>query len=233
MLFVAFFSNSRWRLWVSATRLPSYLFWVVSLLWLWNARGCSGGNSRLSCLLRCGGRYFLDQKVGWEYRKSGRKFKTAPRDRTTARPFVLRPGRSVATASPVARASFSILFRFQVADFNLFFSFFSLRHFQFLLSLVSFSYVEVFENCSGEEQPSFIPARVWGAVFFWSRNRETNIKAALRGIEPSCTKSTYLRCGLLLGCRGVERSNSAGASGCWRQQLRRPWHLFSVSDPGL
>jgi len=79
----------------------------------------------------------------------------------------LRMRRAIAAASPVARASFGIFFRFQVADFDFFlgfFGFFSLCHFQFLLSLVSFSYVEVFGNCSGEEQPSFIPALVWRAV---------------------------------------------------------------------
>jgi len=43
-----------------------------------------------------------------------------------------------------------------------------------LLSLVSFSYVEVFENCSGEEQPSFIPAQVWGVVLL-SANRITKL----------------------------------------------------------
>ena len=61
-------------------------------------------------------------------------------------------------------SSFGIFFRFQITDFDLLVGFFSLCHFQLLLSLVSFSYVEVFENCSGEEQPSFIPARVSRAV---------------------------------------------------------------------
>jgi len=63
---------------------------------------------------------------------------------------------------------YSVAFRFQIPDFDFFlgsFGFFSLCHFQFLLSLVSFSYVEVFENCSGEEQPSFIPVRVGSGIF--------------------------------------------------------------------
>ena len=34
------------------------------------------------------------------------------------------------------------------------------------------------------------------------------------------------------GC-GLERCDPAGASGYWCFGLRRPWRLFSVSDPGL
>ena len=77
--------------------------------------------------------------------------------------------RAIAATSPVARAPFGVLFRFQIPHFNLFlgfFGFFSLCHFQFPLPFVSISCVEVFENCSGEEQLPWIPALVWAAVFF-------------------------------------------------------------------
>ena len=75
--------------------------------------------------------------------------------------------RAIAAAGSIVSA-LGIFFRFQIPDFDFFlgpFGFFSLCHFQFLLSLVSFSYVEVFENCSGEEQPSFIPVRVGSGIF--------------------------------------------------------------------
>jgi hypothetical protein len=123
-----------------------------------------GGTAASHACSGVGGGTFLIKKLGESRESRAGNLRRRRGIEPKTRPFVLRPGRSVAAASPVARASFGILFRFQVADFDLLFGFFSLCHFPFLLSLVSFRYVEVFENCSGEEQPSFIPARVSGAV---------------------------------------------------------------------
>ena len=50
--------------------------------------------------------------------------------------------RAIAATSPVARAPFGVLFRFQIPHFNLFFGFFSLFHFHSSVLFVSFSNTE-------------------------------------------------------------------------------------------
>jgi len=50
--------------------------------------------------------------------------------------------RAIAATSPVARAPFGVLFRFQIPHFNPFFAFFSLFHFYSSVLLVSFSNIE-------------------------------------------------------------------------------------------
>jgi hypothetical protein len=59
---------------------------------------CSGGNSRLSYLLGCGGRYFFDQEIG-----------TANAQTLAVWPDRRRP----------AEPAFRILLRFQIPDFDL------------------------------------------------------------------------------------------------------------------
>jgi len=97
---------------------------------------CSGGNSRLSYLLRCGGRSFFDQEV-WSLNlelhygiEPTVRLLTSP----DARHLVAAIAPTWAIAGVATRgdsAALSIFFWFQIPDFDLFFGFFSLCHFIF------------------------------------------------------------------------------------------------------
>ena len=104
-----------------------------------------GRNSCLGYLLWCGRRYFFDQEI--------LEKQTAPGSGTEARVFKLGTLQAAATATPTsAGGALGILFRFQIADFNLFFlvslvalvSFLCATLFCFLL--LSFSSGERFSN---------------------------------------------------------------------------------------
>jgi hypothetical protein len=108
---------------------------------------CSGGNSRLSCLLGCGGRYFFDQEIGWEEDCSGeeqppltpiecegrwffeicRKIWLGPPD-----PGLLISATSLLLGALSAhhKTAFGVFSRLQIPDFDRFFGFFSLSHFK-------------------------------------------------------------------------------------------------------
>ena len=89
--------------------------------------------------------------------------------------------------------------------------------FSFFFSLASFSYVGVFENCSGEEQPSFISARGVEAVILISESRITDTKPHYESNHHAAPRA---RIPVDLGWGGrlercdSERCDSAGASGC-------------------
>ena len=98
---------------------------------------CSGGNSRLSYLLGCGGRSFFDHE--------DLRYKAALRDRTnSAAPLFLTLSLAVTLVNALMLGSLAIdtragrdstalgiFFRFQVSDFDRLLGFFSLCHFIF------------------------------------------------------------------------------------------------------
>jgi hypothetical protein len=129
-----------------------------------------GRNSRLGYLLWCGGRSFLIKKF----------WKNRPRqgDGTEARVFKLR----VATPAPYAgatappadgRGALGILFRFQIADLNLFFfgffgcsGFFFLCHFVFPFCWFRSAALNAFQTLFWGRTAAATPARVWKALMF-------------------------------------------------------------------
>jgi hypothetical protein len=92
---------------------------------------CSGGNSRLSYPLGCGGRSFFDQEIGWEVGRLGGGGSWRIGSKTTAFGVFFRlAARGGGTPSGGGRpgSSFGVFFRFQVTEFDLLFGFFSLCH---------------------------------------------------------------------------------------------------------
>jgi hypothetical protein len=99
------------------------------------------------------------------------KKQTTPRDGTEVRVFKLTATDATATATPAsAGGALGILFRFQIADFNLFFfgcsGLFSLCHFVFLLCWFRFAAFNAFQTLFWGRTAAATPARVWKALMF-------------------------------------------------------------------
>ena len=98
---------------------------------------CSGGNSRLSYLLGCGGRSFFDQKRADKSRTTGLNQRCGPLILSLAslvNGLLVTLGDSDVAESIAPRwnpTALGVFFRFQVWDFDFFLGFFSLCHFIF------------------------------------------------------------------------------------------------------
>ena len=129
---------------------------------------CSGGNSRLSYLFGVGGGHFLIKNSRGKSRSSHPVLNRTDKPHRGIQPrrgLGLRMRRAIAATSPVARAPFGVLFRFQIPNFNPFWFLFYLPC--SLSCLVRLAYQHrISKNCSGEEQPPSTPDRVWGAIIF-------------------------------------------------------------------